>query len=321
MGVAVAGVAGAAAAVALAAWWFEGRGQADVAGWPLDAIVIAGVVVLNAVLGWLQEAKAAQAVAALAKMTTATSAVLRDGAVTRVPSAELVKGDVLVLAEGDAVGADARLASTRSLVEHFGHEKGEFQRLFGVEARVAVGVIAIAQPFLGDRHRPADTLGHVLPGHLDMDAAGVRAFGAVDGEEALHFARDAVKRAGLEAGVGLHDIAVHRIAAPHHRMAFALHRAHQLGQAVLDLVMAEPADERDAPRLALGVQFIEQCQQRVRLQRRAALHAERIADPAREFDMRAAGEAGAIADPQHVRAGGVPVAGERVAPRQCLFVG
>ena len=106
---------GAAAAVALAAWWFEGRGQPGAAGWPLDAIVIAFVVVLNAVLGWLQESKAAQAVAALAKMTTATSAVLRDGAVARVPSAELVKGDVLVLAEGDAVGADARLAQAAAL--------------------------------------------------------------------------------------------------------------------------------------------------------------------------------------------------------------
>ena len=90
---------GGAAAVALAAWWFEGRGQGGVAGWPLDAMVIAVVVVLNAVLGWLQEAKAAQAVAALAKMTMATSAVLRGGAAARVPSAELVKGDLLVLAE------------------------------------------------------------------------------------------------------------------------------------------------------------------------------------------------------------------------------
>ena len=107
---------GAAAAIALAAWWFEGRGQPGAAGWPLDAIVITFVVVLNAVLGWLQEAKAAQAVAALAKMTTATSAVLRDGAVARVPSAELVKGDVLVLAEGDAVGADARLAQAAALM-------------------------------------------------------------------------------------------------------------------------------------------------------------------------------------------------------------
>ncbi len=106
---------GAAAAIALAAWWFEGRGETGVAGWPLDAIVIAAVVVLNAVLGWLQEAKAAQAVAALAKMTTATSAVLRGGVVERVPSAELVQGDLLVLAEGDAVGADARLIQAAAL--------------------------------------------------------------------------------------------------------------------------------------------------------------------------------------------------------------
>ncbi|PKO33776.1 MAG: haloacid dehalogenase [Betaproteobacteria bacterium HGW-Betaproteobacteria-7] len=106
---------GAAAAVALAAWWFEGRGRPGVEGWPLDAMVIICVVLLNAVLGWLQEAKAAQAVAALAKMTTATSAVLRDGAVARVPSAELVKGDLLVLAEGDAVGADARLVQAAAL--------------------------------------------------------------------------------------------------------------------------------------------------------------------------------------------------------------
>lgn len=100
---------GGAAVIALTAWWFEGRGLQGAAGWPLDAIVIACVVVLNAVLGWLQESKAAQAVAALAKMTTATSAVLRGGVVIRVPSAELVQGDLLVLAEGDAVGADARL--------------------------------------------------------------------------------------------------------------------------------------------------------------------------------------------------------------------
>lgn len=106
---------GGAAAVALAAWWFEGRGAGGVAGWPLDAMVIGVVVVLNAVLGWLQEAKAAQAVAALAKMTTATSAVLRGGAVMRVPSAELVRGDLLVLAEGDAVGADARLTQAAAL--------------------------------------------------------------------------------------------------------------------------------------------------------------------------------------------------------------
>ena len=106
---------GAAAAVALAAWWFDGRGKQGAAGWPLDAIVITCVVVLNALLGWMQESKAARAVAALTKMTTANSAVLRAGTVVRVPSTELVRGDVLVLAEGDAVGADARLAQSAAL--------------------------------------------------------------------------------------------------------------------------------------------------------------------------------------------------------------
>jgi P-type Ca2+ transporter type 2C len=131
---------GAAAAVALAAWWFEGRGRPGVAGWPLDAIVITGVIALNAVLGWLQEAKAAQAVAALAKMTTATSAVLRDGTVARVPSAELVKGDLLVLAEGDAVGADARLVQAAALMVLEAPLTGESEAVHKVVARLSAAV-------------------------------------------------------------------------------------------------------------------------------------------------------------------------------------
>ena len=100
----------AAIAIALVAWVIEGRG-----GWPVDAIVIAIVVLLNGGLGYVQEAKAEDAVAALARMTETTSAVLRDGRVLRVPSAELVRGDLLLLGEGDAVGADARLAVATSL--------------------------------------------------------------------------------------------------------------------------------------------------------------------------------------------------------------
>jgi Ca2+-transporting ATPase len=99
-----------AIAVALAAWLIEGRH-----GWPVDAIVIATVVLLNGALGYLQEAKAMDAVAALARMTEATSAVLRDGHQLRVPSAQLVRGDLLLLGEGDAVGADARLVEATSL--------------------------------------------------------------------------------------------------------------------------------------------------------------------------------------------------------------
>ncbi|HEY7759058.1 MAG TPA: cation-translocating P-type ATPase [Burkholderiales bacterium] len=100
----------AAMAISLAAWAFEGR-----LGWPVDAIVIALIVAINSILGYLQEAKAESAVAALTRMSAVTSAVVRDGQVQRVPSAELVRGDVLVLGEGDAVGADARLVHAASL--------------------------------------------------------------------------------------------------------------------------------------------------------------------------------------------------------------
>ena len=93
-----------AVGIALIAWVLEGR-----AGWPVDAIVIGLVVLLNAGLGFVHEARAANAVAALARMTAATSAVLRDGQQLRIPSEGLVRGDVLVLGEGDAIGADARL--------------------------------------------------------------------------------------------------------------------------------------------------------------------------------------------------------------------
>ncbi len=100
----------AAVAIALVAWWVEGR-----SGWPVDAIVIAAVVLLNGVIGHVQEAKAQNAVAALAKMTAATTTALRDGKPQRVPSADLVRGDVIMLAEGDAVGADARLLQATTL--------------------------------------------------------------------------------------------------------------------------------------------------------------------------------------------------------------
>ena len=96
--------------VSVAAWAVEGA-----TGVPVDAIVIAVIVLANAILGFVQENKAADAVAALADMTATRATVLRDGRLTEVPAAGIVPGDVLVLAEGDAVGADARLVSGASL--------------------------------------------------------------------------------------------------------------------------------------------------------------------------------------------------------------
>ena len=100
----------AAITISTTAWILEGA-----EGAPVDSIVILAVVTLNAVLGFVQENKAADAVAALSAMTEATSTVLRDGSLLVVPSSELVVGDVLVLGEGDQVGADARLLSAAAL--------------------------------------------------------------------------------------------------------------------------------------------------------------------------------------------------------------
>lgn len=99
-----------AIAISAVAWVLEGAH-----GVPVDSLVILAVITLNAVLGFAQESKAADAVAALSAMTKASSTVLRDGNRVVVPSSDLVVGDILILGEGDQVGADARLLSAASL--------------------------------------------------------------------------------------------------------------------------------------------------------------------------------------------------------------
>ncbi|MGV0799772.1 cation-transporting P-type ATPase, partial [Mycolicibacterium elephantis] len=99
-----------AVAISLIVWAAEGA-----VGVPIDATVITAVVILNAALGLVQESRAETAVAALKSMTEASSTVLRDGELRTVPSHELVRGDILMLNEGDAVGADARLLSASAL--------------------------------------------------------------------------------------------------------------------------------------------------------------------------------------------------------------
>ncbi|MBC8978786.1 cation-translocating P-type ATPase [Pseudomonas lurida] len=83
--------------------------------WPVDALVILMIVVANALLGFFQESRSQRAVAALAKMTQTTSSTIRDGVAIRIPSYQLVVGDLLVLSEGDSVGADARLIQANAL--------------------------------------------------------------------------------------------------------------------------------------------------------------------------------------------------------------
>ena len=80
-----------------------------------EVFIILIVVLLNAVLGVLQESKAEAAIEALQTMTAATCKVLRDGKQVSVLSEELVPGDVVILEAGDAVPADGRLLESASL--------------------------------------------------------------------------------------------------------------------------------------------------------------------------------------------------------------
>ncbi|MGF3226027.1 cation-translocating P-type ATPase [Facklamia sp. P12932] len=88
--------------------YMEGEG-------PTDSIIILIVVLLNAVLGVFQEAKAEDAINALRDMSSPEANVLRDGEYMKIKSTELVPGDVVSLEAGDIVPADIRLVETNSL--------------------------------------------------------------------------------------------------------------------------------------------------------------------------------------------------------------
>jgi Ca2+-transporting ATPase len=81
----------------------------------VDAGVILAVVLVNAWVGYLQEAKAERAIEALARSLVTETNVMRAGKTARVPSTELVPGDVVLLGSGDKVPADLRLVATRDL--------------------------------------------------------------------------------------------------------------------------------------------------------------------------------------------------------------
>ena len=81
----------------------------------LDAVMILGIVVLNAALGLFQESKAEKALEALKKMAAPHARVVRESIVREIPAAEVVPGDLLLLETGDAVCADGRVVESRSL--------------------------------------------------------------------------------------------------------------------------------------------------------------------------------------------------------------
>ncbi|MFN2309051.1 MAG: cation-transporting P-type ATPase [Gammaproteobacteria bacterium] len=111
----------------------------------IDSGVIFGVVVINAIVGFIQEGKAEQAMDAIRHLLSPRAAVLRDGQLREIPAEELVAGDVVQLAAGDKVPADLRLLRVRDL-------KIEEAALTGESLPVEKATQAVAaDALLGDR--------------------------------------------------------------------------------------------------------------------------------------------------------------------------
>jgi Ca2+-transporting ATPase len=130
-----------AAAISAGLWLYEGH-----AGGPYEAIAILVIVILNAFMGYIQEARAERAAAALRDMSAARSNVVRDGRRQSIPAAELVPGDIILVEEGDTIPADARLIQSAAL------QTAE-AALTGESLSVAKAADPVAgDAALGDRH-------------------------------------------------------------------------------------------------------------------------------------------------------------------------
>jgi len=119
---------------------------AGIVGEPVDALAILAIVILNAVIGFIQEHKAEKAIEALRMMAAPMATAVRDGCACSVPASELVPGDVVILEAGKIVPADMRLVEAATL-------KAEEATLTGESIPVEKGVEALQDEKspIGDR--------------------------------------------------------------------------------------------------------------------------------------------------------------------------
>lgn len=110
----------------------------------VDAVVILGVVIVNAVVGFVQESRAEKALTALAALTRTSATVVRDGTPRRVAADDLVRGDLVELDAGDKVPADLRLLRTDELAV-------DESALTGESLPVAKDPAALPEVALADR--------------------------------------------------------------------------------------------------------------------------------------------------------------------------
>ena len=103
----------------------------------LAGLAIFAIVLLNAILGYVQPARAEQAVAALRDMSAPHANVIRDGQRQAIATAELVPGDITLIEEGDTIPADARLIQSVALQTAEAALTGESLPVEKATARIA----------------------------------------------------------------------------------------------------------------------------------------------------------------------------------------
>jgi Ca2+-transporting ATPase len=112
-----------------------------------DAVTIVAIVILNAILGFIQEYRAEKSLEALKELTAPQARVLREGRVTVVAAASVVPGDILVLESGDRVAADGRIINALDLEVNEATLTGE-----SLAVSKDPAVLRLANPVLGDQH-------------------------------------------------------------------------------------------------------------------------------------------------------------------------
>lgn len=126
-----------------------------------DAVAVLAIVVVNAVLGYVQEARAERSLEALRRLTAPAARVVRAGRVTTVPSETLVPGDLLVVEAGDLVPADARLIEATALATEEAALTGESRPVPKDAAPLALARLQSLQ----DRRNGIFQGSHVVRGH------------------------------------------------------------------------------------------------------------------------------------------------------------
>lgn len=154
-----------ATAVSAGLWLYERE-----TALPYESLAIFAVVLLNAVMGYVQESRGESAVAALKKMSAAHARVLRDAELQSIEASEVVPGDIIIVEEGDTISADARIIHSTAL------QTAEAS-LTGESLPVSKDALPVAEEAgLGDRHNmifsgTAATYGH---GRAVVTATGMQ---------------------------------------------------------------------------------------------------------------------------------------------------